>query len=43
MAKVRLNMPALDFTLTDVRGQEIKLSDFYGKQPVVLVFNRGFI
>lgn len=43
MAKVQLDTPAFDFTAQDVRGQEIRLADFYGQQHVVLVFNRGFI
>jgi peroxiredoxin len=41
-------MPALkdglapDFTLTDTDGNLIHLADLCKKQPVVLVFNRGF-
>ena len=41
-------MPALkdnlapDFTLTDTNGKAIHLADLCQKQPVVLVFNRGF-
>jgi peroxiredoxin Q/BCP len=33
---------APDFELTDVQGQQIRLSDFRGK-PVILVFLRGFM
>jgi peroxiredoxin len=33
---------APDFALVDTQGCEVRLSDFRGKQPVVLVFNRGF-
>ncbi|PPD58456.1 redoxin domain-containing protein [Dehalogenimonas etheniformans] len=33
---------APDFVLKDTAGQEFRLSDFKGKDPVVLVFNRGF-
>ena len=33
---------APDFVLKDTAGEEFKLSDFKGKAPVVLVFNRGF-
>ncbi len=31
-----------DFTLTDVAGETIRLSDYRGKKNIVLVFNRGF-
>jgi peroxiredoxin len=34
--------PAPDFEMTDSTGKVIRLSDFKGKKPVVLVFNRGF-
>jgi hypothetical protein len=43
MSKVSINQPAPDFALADFHGQEVRLSDYRGKQPVVLVFNRGFI
>ena len=33
---------APDFTLVDHQGQKIKLSDSKGKNPVVLVFYRGY-
>jgi peroxiredoxin len=33
---------APDFTLVDTGGKEVCLSDFRGRHPVVLVFNRGF-
>jgi peroxiredoxin len=33
---------ALDFELTDTRGNLIHLSDYRGKKTVVLVLNRGF-
>lgn len=42
MAQVELNAPAPDFTLADYEGNEIALSQFKGKQHVLLVFNRGF-
>ena len=42
MPKVTINTPAPDFSLTDFRGQLVRLSDFRGRSPVVLVFNRGF-
>lgn len=40
--RIELHRPAPDFTLTDFKGAEIRLSDFHGKQNVLLVFNRGF-
>ena len=43
MAGVELQAQAPDFALTDFNGREVRLSDFAGKQHVVLVFNRGFI
>lgn len=36
-------MEAPDFELTDTQGNLIRLSDFRGKKPVVLVLLRGFI
>ena len=42
MARVELNTPAPDFTLTDFNGQSVRLSDFENKKNVLLVFNRGF-
>ncbi len=40
--RVELNRPAPDFTLTDFKGIEVRLSDFQNKRNVLLVFNRGF-
>jgi peroxiredoxin len=37
-----LNEPAIDFCLTDTRGNEIRLSDYKGKRNILLVFNRGY-
>jgi peroxiredoxin len=34
---------APDFELKDAFGTTVRLSEFAGKQPVVLVFTRGFI
>ncbi len=33
---------APDFELIDTRGNRVRLSDFRGKKPIVLVLNRGF-
>ncbi|WP_420643118.1 peroxiredoxin family protein [Candidatus Leptofilum sp.] len=43
MAQVELNAPAPDFTLADYEGNDVSLSQFKGKQHVLLVFNRGFM
>lgn len=40
--RVKLDMPAPDFSLEDYQGNTIRLSDFKGKQNVLLVFNRTF-
>lgn len=37
-AKLKLGDMAPDFTLTDTAGQKVKLSDFRGKNNVVLAF-----
>ncbi len=42
MPQVSLNTPAPEFALDDFRGRSVRLSDFYGKANVLLVFNRGF-
>ncbi len=42
MPKIALNTPAPDFELADYTGKLVRLSDFHGKN-VLLVFNRGFI
>ena len=34
---------APDFTLIDVEGRPVRLSDFWGVKNIVLVFNRGFM
>lgn len=33
---------APDFEAEDINGRRIRLSDFRGKQPLVLAFLRGF-
>ena len=34
---------APEFELNDLHGNRVRLSDFRGKQPVVLAFLRGFM
>lgn len=43
MAEVQINAQAPDFTLVDTHGRTVSLSDFRGKEHVLLVFNRGFV
>ena len=40
--RVKVGQAAPDFTLENVEGQAVKLSDFRGKKAVVLVFYRGY-
>ena len=42
MARISLNQVAPDFSLTDYRGDTVRLADFRGKQNVLLIFNRTF-
>ncbi len=35
---LKVGQPAPEFTLTDTEGKQVKLSDFKGKQNVVLAF-----
>jgi peroxiredoxin len=42
MARVELNTHAPDFTLLDLNGNSISLSDFTDRKNVMMVFNRGF-
>jgi AhpC/TSA family protein len=37
-----VGQPAPDFTLPDAAGRAVRLSDYRGRQPVVLVFYRGY-
>jgi len=41
MNTAELGRPAPDFSLTSAQGKQISLSDYRGKQPVVLVFVYG--
>jgi peroxiredoxin len=43
MSKVAINQPAPEFTLQDYHGNSVSLSDYRGRGPVLLVFNRGFM
>jgi cytochrome oxidase Cu insertion factor (SCO1/SenC/PrrC family) len=42
LERIKVGQPAPDFTLEDMDGKNITLSDFRGKKTVVLVFYRGF-
>ena len=42
MMRLSPGLPAPDFELEDVHERTVRLSDFRGRQPVVLVFLRGF-
>jgi cytochrome oxidase Cu insertion factor (SCO1/SenC/PrrC family) len=41
LERVKVGQPAPDFTLENMDGKPVSLSDFRGKQSVVLVFYRG--
>jgi cytochrome oxidase Cu insertion factor (SCO1/SenC/PrrC family) len=40
--RVKVGQPAPDFSLADMDGKNITLSEFRGKKSVVLVFYRGY-
>jgi cytochrome oxidase Cu insertion factor (SCO1/SenC/PrrC family) len=42
LERVKVGQAAPDFTLENVDGKAINLSDFHGKKAVVLVFYRGY-
>jgi peroxiredoxin len=42
MPHVAITTPAPDFSLADYTGTPVRLSDYRGKN-VLLVFNRGFM
>lgn len=39
--RIKVGQPAPDFTLENIEGTKISLSDYRGKKRVVLVFYRG--
>ena len=41
LERVKVGDHAPDFTLEDVDGKRISLTDFHGKKDVVLIFYRG--
>ena len=41
LERVKVGSPAPDFSLEDMNGKKVTLSDFRGKKSVVLVFYRG--
>jgi len=43
MAKVKINIPAPDFTLMDFTGRSVTLAGYREKSNLLLVFNRGFL
>ena len=42
MPRVSLNQLAPEFSLPDLSGSPVSLSDYRGRKNVLLVFNRGF-
>ncbi len=43
MILIEVNQPAPDFTLEDVSGNPVSLSQFKGEKNVILILNRGFV
>ena len=43
MGKKLIDKQAPDFTLNDVTGKQVRLSDYRGTKNVVLVFNRSLL
>jgi cytochrome oxidase Cu insertion factor (SCO1/SenC/PrrC family) len=39
--RIKVGQPAPDFTLENIDGKPVSLSDFRGKKGVILVFYRG--
>ena len=42
MTRVRVDLPAPDFSLQDFTGKTFRLSDQKGKKNILLILNRGF-
>jgi peroxiredoxin len=42
MPRVEVGARAPEFDMEDFSGKRVRLSDFLGKNRVLLVFNRGF-
>jgi peroxiredoxin len=42
MTNISINTPAPDFELADTNNHPVRLSDFRGRN-ILLVFNRGFV
>jgi cytochrome oxidase Cu insertion factor (SCO1/SenC/PrrC family) len=40
--RIKVGQPAPDFTLENMDGKPVSLSDFRGQKSVVLVFYRGY-
>ncbi len=43
MGNIAINQKAPDFEIEDYKGNKFKLSDFRGKNNVLIVLNRGFM
>lgn len=43
MARVEMNNQAPEFSLHDFNGKNVSLSDFTGRNNLLIVYNRGFI
>jgi cytochrome oxidase Cu insertion factor (SCO1/SenC/PrrC family) len=41
LERIKVGQPAPDFSLENIDGKPVSLSDFRGKKSVVLVFYRG--
>ena len=43
MARIEVNTTAPEFSLPDLNGENVSLSDYAGRKNVLVVFNRGFL